>query len=250
MKGEVERLSAKPQEGKKRARVLLCALFLFMLLAPVCLFADVFWRFKRNHSSLLQELGGKQVYSTAVQVNGAPGTLVTYLFDDKSATEIGKQLRTRMSITKEVAPSVGTMITTQENGRLQRLLVIPSGYGTSASIVMMFEQSVDDAKKRSAEEPLAWPEGLSTLPGVPRFTAFCASTRTSFVAAETINEPEEAMKSVNIALRESGWSAMPVASSTFKVFVRGTKTCVAFATRPAGAEQTTISVLQREGAAK
>ncbi len=250
MKAEGDRLRKTKPEGKKSARVWLNALFLFAALIPVCLFADVFWRFKKNHSGLLQELGGTQVYATDVQVNGAPGTLTAYAFQDKSATEIGKQLRHRLAITKDVAPSVGTMITTQENGRLQRLLVIPSGYGTSASIVMMFEQSLEDAKKRSAGEPLAWPEGLSTLPGVPRFTAFCASTRTAFVAAETINEPEEAMKSVNIALRENGWSAMPVASATFKLFVRGTKTCVAFATRPVGAEQTTISVLQREGAAK
>jgi len=247
MKAESDRLMAKQN---KSAHVLLRVLFLFAALIPVCLFADVFWRFKKSNSRVLQELGGAQVYSTAVQVNGEPGTLCAYSFEDKSATEIGAQLRKRFSINKDVMPSVGTMITAQENGRVQRLIVIPSGYGTSSSIVMMFEQSRQDSSKRSDDEPLAWPEGLSMLPGVPRFTASCAATRTSFVTAETVNEPEEAMKSVGVAMRESGWSSMPVESPTFKMFVRGTKTCVAFATRPAGAAQTTISVMQREGSGK
>ena len=247
MKADGDRLMAKQNKG---AHVLLRAFFLFLVLLPVCLYADVFWRFKKSGSRLLQELGGAQVYSTAVLVNGEPGNLYAYAFDDKSATEIGAQLRKRLSITKDVMPSVGTMITSQENGRVQRLLVIPSGYGTSSSVVMMFAQSQHDANKRSADATLAWPDGLSMLPGVPRFTAFCAVTRTSFVTAETVNEPEEAMKSVCVALRDSGWSTMPVESPTFKLFVRGTKTCVAFATRPAGAAQTTISVMQREGAGK
>jgi|GEM_PF-1092907 len=250
MKAEADRLTAMKKEGRRSARVLLSALFIFAVLIPTFLFADLFWRFKKNHSRLLQELGGTQVYSTAVHVNGEPGMLYTYAFEGTSATDIGAQLRHRLSIAKDVAPSVGTMITSQENGRVQRLIVIPSGYGTSASIVMLFEQSLQEAKKRSDDEPLAWPEGLSTLPGVPRFTAFCSSTRTSFVTAETVHEPEDAMKSVDVALRDIGWSLIPVASPTFKVFVRGTKTCIAFATRPAGAAQTTLSVMQREGAEK
>ena len=250
MKAEDIRLKAWQKEGKKSARVLLRAFFIFAVLIPVCLFADVFWRFKKNHSRLLQELGGTQVYSTAVNVNGEPGTLCTYAFEDKSATEIGAQLRKRLSITKEVMPSVGTMITSQENGRVQRLLVIPSGYETSSSIVMLFEQSLSEAKKRPVEDSLAWPEGLTTLPGVPRFTAFCSATRTSFVTAETAHEPEEAMKSVDVAMRDSGWRAIPVASPTFKMFVRGPATCIAFATHPAGAAQTTLSVMQREGSGK
>ena len=247
MSADSYRLTVNQNKG---AHVLLRVLFLFAALIPVCLVADVFWRFKKSNSRVLQELGGTQVYSTAVQVNGEPGTLCAYAFEDKSATEIGTQLRKRFSISKDVMPSVGTMITSQENGRMQRLLVIPSGYGTASSIVMMFEQSLQDANKHSADEPLAWPDGLSMLPGVPRFTAFCSSTRTSFVTAETVNEPEEAMKSVGVAMRDSGWSSMPVESPTFKLFVRGTKTCVAFASRPAGAVQTTIGVMQREGAGK
>ncbi len=250
MKAGEDRLIAMQKEGRKSARVLLSALFIFAVLIPACLFADVFWRFKKNHSRLLQELGGTQVYSTAVNVNGEPGMLYTYAFENASATDIGAQLRKRLSIAKDVFPSVGTMITSQENGRVQRLIVIPSGYETSSSIVMLFEQSNQDAKKRSADEPLAWPAGLSTLPGVPRFTAFCSATSTSFVTAETVHEPEEAMKSVDVALRDSGWSMIPVVSPTFKVFVRGTKTCIAFATRSAGTAQTTLSVMQREGAAK
>ncbi|MEI6645765.1 MAG: hypothetical protein WCP12_06980 [bacterium] len=250
MKADGYRLLAMPNKKRTSARLLLGALFMCVALIPICLFADVFWRFKKNHSRLLQELGGTQVYSTAVQVNGEPGMLYTYAFEEKSATEIGAQLRNRFLIAKEISPSVGTMITSKENGRMQRLIVIPSGYETASSIVMLFEQSLQEGKKRSADEPLAWPEGLSALPGVPRFTAFCSATRTSFVTAETSHEPEDAMKSVGVALRDSGWSALPVASPTFSLFVRGTKTCIAFATHPAGIAQTTLSVMQREGAGK
>jgi hypothetical protein len=245
MKREGDRLRT---ERNRRARVWLGALLLFAALIPVCLVADVFWRVKKNHASLLQELGGKKVYATDVLVNGEPGTLWAYAFQETSATEIGKQLRNRLSIAQEMTPAVGTMIATKENDRMQRLLVIPSGYETSSSLVMLFEQQGQSAKKRATDEPLAWPEGLSTLPGVPRFTAVCAATKTAFVTAETGQEPEEAMKSVGIALRGSGWSAVPVASPTFQLFVQGAKTCIAFATRPAGTEQTTLSVMQREGA--
>jgi len=250
MTDEGDRLRVQQNANAKSARVWLSALFILGALIPVCLFADVFWRYKKNHSSLLQELGGMQVYSTAVQVNGRPGLLAAYAFDDKSATEIGAQLRGRLSIAQDVPPSVGTMMTSKENGRVQRLLVIPSGYGTSSSLVMAFEQAQQGSDTRSDVEPLVWPDGLAMLPGVPRFTAVCEATRTSFVTAETNQEPEEAIKSVEVALRDSGWKAVPVSLATFKLFVRGAKTCLAFASRPAGAEQTTIGVLQREGSGK
>lgn len=228
----------------KRASILLA------LLIPFCLSAELFWRFKKSSSRVLQDLGGTRVYSTPVQVNGAPGTLNAYTFEDLSSSEVGHQLKRRLSLAKGVGSSGASMITAQEGGRLQRFLVIPAASGASSSVVLMFEQSLQEAKKRSADAPLAWPEGLSMLPGVPRFTASCTATRASFVTAETAHEPEAAMAAVATALSGNGWQPLPVATATFQLFVRGSKTCVAFAMRPAGAVQTTISVLQRDGSEK
>lgn len=224
--------------------------FIVALLLPLFLSADVFWRFKKSYSRVLQDLGGAQVYSTPVQVNGTAGTLNAYSFEDKSSSEIGSQLKRRLSLAKDPALSASSMITTQEDGRVQRFLVIPAANGAASSVVLMFEQSLQEAKKRSADEPLAWPEGLSMLPGVPRFTATSAATRTAFVTAETAQEPEAAMTAVESALSGNGWQSVPVATATFKLFVRGSKTCVAFAMRPAGAAQTTLSVMQRDGSEK
>lgn len=233
-----------------RASVYLRALFLFAVALPCLVCADVFWRFKKSYSRVLQDLGGKCVYTTAVQVNGAPGTLNAYNFENKSSSEMSAQLKKRFAITNDVLPGMSAMITTQEEGRVQRFVVIPSGEGVSACLVMVFEQASQEMKKRSQDEPLAWPEGLSTLPGTPRFTAVCEATRTAFVTSETAAEPADTMKSVETAMTGSGWKVSPVATDSFKLFVRGTKTCIAFAARPQGSSQTILSVMQRDGAEK
>jgi hypothetical protein len=224
--------------------------FLLMLLIPLCLSADIFWRFKKSSSRVLQELGGVSVYSTAVQVNGAPGTLSAFAFNDISSIEMSRHLKQRLTVSKDAGLTESAMLTTQEEGRLQRFLVIPSARGASSSVVLLFEQSLQELKKRNSKEALEWPEGLSGLPGTPRFTAACASTRTTFVNAETTQEPEAVICSVETALSGGGWTVLPISTPTFKLFVSGTKTCLAFASRPAGAAQTTLSVMQRDGTGK
>jgi len=225
-------------------------LFALLFLIPLCLSADVFWRFKKSTSRVLQDLGGSSVYSTPVQVNGASGTLTAYAFHQLSSLEVGRELKQRLAVAKGAEVFDATMITAQEEGRIQKFLVIPSTHGGSASVVLMFEQSLQEMKKRGSKEVLEWPEGLSMLPGTPRFTASCATTRTTFVTAETATEPVATLSGVESALKGAGWSVLPLSTPTFKLFVRDTKTCVAFAIRSTGATQTTLSVMQRDGSAK
>jgi hypothetical protein len=225
-------------------------LFVLVLLIPLGLSADIFWLFKKSTSRVLQDIGGSSVYSTPVHVNGASGTLTAYAFDKLSSLEVGRELKQRLAVAKDATVSDATMITAQEEGRVQKFLVIPSTHGGSASIVLMFEQSLQEMKKRGSKEALEWPEGLSMLPGTPRFTASCAATRTTFVTAETATEPTATLSSVESALTGTGWSVLPLSTPTFKLFVRDSKTCVAFAIRSAGATQTTLSVMQRDGSAK
>ncbi len=225
-------------------------LFVLVLLLPLCLSADIFWRFKKSTSRVLQDLGGSSVYSTPVQVNGASGTLTAYAFDKLSSLEVGHELKQRLAVAKDAGVSDATMITAQEEGRVQKFLVIPSTHGGSASVVLMFEQSLQETKKRGFKEVLEWPEGLSMLPGTPRFTASCAATRTTFVTAETVNEPTAALSAAESALKGAGWSVIPLSTPTFKLFVRGSKTCIAFAMRSSSATQTTLSVMQRDGEGK
>lgn len=225
-------------------------LLLLALLIPLCLSADIFWLFKKSTSRVLQDLGGENVYSTAVQVNGAPGTLSAYAFNDLSSVEMSRQLKQRLTVAKDTGLMESAMLTTLEEGRLQRFVIIPSARGASGSVVLLFEQSLQEVKKRTSKATLEWPEGLSGLPGTPRFTAACIATRTTFVTAETTQEPEAVIRSVETTLSGGGWTAVPLSTPTFKLFVSGTKTCLAFATRPTGATQTTLSVMQRDGAGK
>jgi hypothetical protein len=126
------------------------------------------------------------------------------------------------------------------------MLVLPSADSTDSCIVLVFEQAARDAQ-RSADTPLAWPDGFTSFPGTPLFAAVCANTRTTFATAETMGAPEDAAQEAAVVLRGKGWAEVPVSTPTFKLFSERSRLCVVFATRDPKTGQTTLSIIQRDG---
>ena len=222
-------------------RTSLCILFL----APA-LHADVFWRLPKRADTVLQQLGGTCVYSTDVQLNGAPGALTAYSFGS-SATEVRASLTRSLGLPPK-ASFGGALVTHIEKDRLRRLLVLPAASGESACVVLMFDQSLRDSE-RVSKDPPPWPDGLPAIAAAPLFSAVCTQTHTAFAVAEAASAPEAAVQEASQTLRSTGWSEVSAsATSTFKMFTSGHKVCVLFASLHPQTGGTTISVLQREGA--
>jgi len=206
------------------------------------LHADVFWRFRKQTRTQLSELGGTSVYQTPVEVNGAPGTLETYAFPGQSATDIQAALTRKLKLPKRPA-FCGGFIEHVQDGRHQRILVLPSAAGAQSCAVFLF----DHAKNVVPSTPVTWPNGLDALPGTPRFTAVCSATETMFVTAETSASPEAAARAASQILCQTGWTEMPTSTQTCKILANGMRTCVVFAMRHPKTEQTLLSVVRRNG---
>jgi hypothetical protein len=217
------------------------------LLLCLPLRAEVFWRLPRQTDTALQQLGGACVYSTGVQLNGAPGTLSAYSFGSSSS-----EVRASLSRTLGLQPSAsfgGAYLAHTEKGRLHRFFVLPAASGESACVVLAFDQAARDVAQAQREGP-AWPDGLpAVVSGPPLFSAVCTQTRTLFAMAETPSDPQQAAQEAAQVLRRAGWSEQAASTPTFKIFSSERKICLLFSSRQPQTERTFISVLQREGAA-
>lgn len=211
------------------------------------LHSEVFWRLPKRADTALQQLGGTCVYSTGVQLNGAPGTLSAYSFS-LSSTEV----RSSLSRTLGLPPSTsfgGACLALTEKDRLHRFFILPAASGESACVVLAFDQAARDVAQALRDGPV-WPEGLpAVVSGPPLFSAVCNQTRTAFAVAEAPSDPQTATLEASQALRRAGWSEQAASSSTFKIFSSERKICLLFSSRQPQTERTLISVLQREGVA-
>ena len=220
-------------------------LLVFVLLVSPALHAEVFWRQPKRADTALRQMGGVCVYTTDVQVNGAPGTLSAYVLGS-TAPEAGAALTRRLGLPP--APAFGaSLITHAEKDRMHRLFVLPSPASEATCVVLAFDQSLRDFM-RTRNEPQHWPEGIPALNATPLFSASCTLTRTTFVTAETPDTPETAVREAAQTLNKAGWQEASPATASFKLLTSGRKQCVLLATRNPQTERTTISVLQREGA--
>ncbi|MEI7901160.1 MAG: hypothetical protein WCK89_12985, partial [bacterium] len=162
---------------------------LYCLLFATVLHAEVFWRLPKTTEAALQQMGGVRVYTTAVQVNGAPGTLSAFALN-ATAPEVSASIARRLDL-PPAAPFGATLITHVEKDRLCRLFVLPAPASATACIVLAFDQSLRDFA-HTQSEPKTWPDGLPALNATPLFSATCALTRTAFVTADTPAMPEAA----------------------------------------------------------
>lgn len=219
------------------------ASFLALLLA-FTLHAEVFWRLPGKADALLQ-MSGTRVYTTEVQLNGAPGTLTAYAFGT-SAAETAASLSRRLGLPPPAAFGA-TLLTHADKASMRRFFVLPAASGAEACVVLAFDQPLR-AFARSREKPIAWPESLPALSAAPVFSAVCALTRTAFVTADSPAAPEAAAEEAAQTLRGAGWAEAAPATPTFRLFTSGKKQCALFAGRDPQSGQTSISLLQREGA--
>ena len=216
-------------------------------LTAAALSADVFWRMPSTADATLRALGGERVYATDVAVNGAPGSLAAYAFGETPAT-LSTRLARQLNVPLPAGAGRGAaLLTHARKNSMQRLLVLPAAAGLGGCVVLAFEQTLRDAAT-AVRVPPAWPDGLPVLNAEPRFTAFCAKTRTRFVTAASGDAPEEAAQDAARALTGAGWTETPPGTPTFKLFVSGHKQCLLYANRANDSEGTLISLLQREGA--
>ncbi|MCL2104010.1 MAG: hypothetical protein FWH21_02995 [Kiritimatiellaeota bacterium] len=221
-------------------------LLLILALAPLLpSYAPIFWRSKGRVVDVLTGMGGASVYSTPVQVNGAPGTLSAYAFKGRFISEVTSVLASQLKL-PPLPKSPSALLTFQESNRLQRMLVLPSSDGTDSCIVLVFDQSLRDAQ-RSADAPVAWPEGFASFPGAPRFTAVCANTRTTFATADAVGPPETVAQEAAAVLRGKGWTESPASTPTFKLLSDRNRICAVFASLDPTTGQTTLSIVQRDG---
>ncbi|MCL1920895.1 MAG: hypothetical protein FWG50_07425 [Kiritimatiellaeota bacterium] len=205
-----------------------------------------FFRTKGRVADTLNGLGGTRVYSTPAEVNGSPGTLSAYAFTGRDAHEVSAVLTKQLKLPPAPRGS-GALLTYKDNDRVQRLIVLPSGQGSGDCIALVFDQSLRDAQ-RNADAPPAWPDGFPPLPGTPRFTAVCANTRTAFASADAHGAPEDAAQEAAAALQAAGWHETPASTPAFRLFSDRNRLCAVFASRDPKTGQTTLSVVQRNGA--
>ena len=217
----------------------------FLLTLP--LHAEVFWRIPKHADTALQQLGGIRVYSTAVLLNGSPGSLAAYSIG-ASAAETRARLARQLGLQTDSAFG-GALVTHAEKNRVRRFFVLPAASGDSTCVVLLFDQSAADYT-RTLQTPAAWPDGLPAVAGDLSFSAVCAETRTAFAVAETLSAPEDAVQEASQNLVNGSWALVSSAATpTFKMFSSGRKICLLFAARASKSDKTVISVLQREGAA-
>jgi len=221
-------------------------LLLALAIPVISLDASIFRRYKGQVVDVLTAMGGANVYSTPVQVNGTPGTLSAYVFSRHFASEVSAVLTRQLKL-PPLPPSTSGFLTFRESNRVQRMLVLPSGDGTDSCIVLVFDQALRDAQ-RSADTPVAWPDGFASFPGTPLFTAVCANTRTVFATAETQGTPEDALQEAASVLRGKGWTETPASTPAFKTFAERNRLCAIFASTDPKTGQTTLSIVQRDGA--
>ena len=217
----------------------------FALLLAFALRAEVFWRLPRQADTVLRQMEGSRVYTTDVLLNGEPGTLAAYAFG-APAPRVSADLSRRLGLPAPT-PAGAAFFSHAEKDRLYRFFVLPSSAGNDTCVVLAFDQSIR-AFARARQEPPAWPDGLPAFNATPLFSAVCALTRTSFVTADSPASPEAAADEAAQTLRGAGWAEALPSAATFKLFVSGRKQCALFASRNPQTGQTTISLLQREGA--
>ena len=237
---------ARVQPGALSPRLIAyCLLSIAFCLHPLPLRAEVFWRLPKTSDAVLKQLGGTRVYATDVLVNGTPGSLCAYAFDQPVA-RTSADLSRGFGLPKPAAPGAA-LLTHAEKEHLYRLLVLPSPGGGDSSVVLAFDQPLSSAA-RAGQAPADWPAGCPALNATPVFSAVCATTHTTFVSAESASSPESAVQEAVQTLVGAGWGETTPGTDTFRIFVSGKKQCVVLATRNQQTGRTAISLLQREGA--
>lgn len=217
---------------------------LLLLLLPLTLAADIFFRTPRRAATLLRNLGGAMVYESAVEINGRAGSLTTFTFNETSDI-ISHRIAAQLKLPPQAAHSA--LIVDASGKSLCRYFVLTAPQLGNSCLVTTLEQS-SGVFKNNANLPPPWPDGIPVLNATADFTAISEKTRCTFLSAISLcGTPEQAAEEASDALTQAGWQATVPATPTFRVFTKQNQQCVVFATENPNSQQITINLLQREG---
>ncbi|MDD2600210.1 MAG: hypothetical protein PHO37_13450 [Kiritimatiellae bacterium] len=217
---------------------------LMLLILPLTLAADIFFRTPRRAANTLRNLGGGMVYESAVEINGRAGSLTTFAFDETSEA-IAQRLARQLKLPPPGAGS--TMIADTSGKTLCRYFILPAPVLGNACLVTAIEQRAG-VFRSSTGLPPPWPDGIPVFNATAEFTAACDKTRCTFLSASSLcGSPEQAVEEAANTLTQAGWEATVPGTPTFMIFTKKNQQCVVFSTENPRSGQITINLLQREG---
>jgi hypothetical protein len=191
----------------------------------------------------LAAAGGRAVYDAAVRIDGSPGRLAVYGFD-QPAQEVAARLRQALGA-PEMAVAASGFVPLRRGSRIVSLIWMPAG-SSRKSLVMAVERP---AESTARPESPAGAEPALEAQAVPLFTASNEKSKTALTVAETASTPGQALATATRQLAAEGWSALTPAGdgpAAFAVYGRGRELCLVQAL-PAGdgSGRTRITVLRR-----
>lgn len=215
-----------------------------LLLIPLALSADVFMRFSRNAESILNELGGSKVYSSAVEVNGRKGMMASYVFNETSDI-VAARLAQKLKLPPP--KSAGAIMLSVTGKTLARYFVFQAPALKNTALVTALEQK-SSVFRRSPSGAPPWPDNIPVFNATAKFSAYSEETRTTFLCAVSNSAtPAQAAHEASEALTQEGWEEMTPSTPTFRILVKGRKQRVIFAGEDSKSREITINILQREG---
>ncbi len=218
---------------------------IFVLLIPM-LFAnaEIFLRISRSPESVLRNLGGSEVYRSAVTVNGTKGELTSYVFNERSDITANR-LAKKLKLPKPRASSA--MILDASKKSLTRYFIIQAPGLKDSTVVTALEQKSSIFRRATKDAP-PWPDEIPALNATALFTARCDKTRTTFLSAVSHSStPSQAVAEASKILANGGWKQMIPTTPTFRILIQGVKQRVVFADEDNITHEVTINILQREG---
>jgi hypothetical protein len=215
-----------------------------LLLAPLALSADIFMRSPRGAESVLNELGGAKVYSSAVEINGRKGTMASYTFGETSDI-VAARLARKLKLPSP--KSSGAIILSVTGKTLARYFVFQAPALKNNALVTVLEQKSSVFSRTPSGDP-PWPDNIPVFNATAKFSAYSEETRTTFLSAVSNSAtPAQAADEASEALTQEGWEEMRPSTPTFRILVQGSRQRVVFAGENSKSREITINILQREG---
>ncbi len=226
-------------------RLLPLLILLLALTPPGAVDARVFARWRAAAGGFddgIRTLGGREIYRTAVAVNGVPGMLTVYAHDDAPRT-LAHQIEGAWPEAVLVAggPMLsGELATPQETVRLVILQPDP----LAATMVIAVRQSPEARTERPSPDPPS--EAMPRYPGgEPRFAAQLAASGAAYWLVHAEALPATAQAYCRQRLEADGWRAMPPATGALDMFARDAERMLVLVTATATPGEVAISMLHK-----
>lgn len=209
--------------------------------------AKVFQRSDRTAltAKAMEARGGKQIYQSALQINGGKANLSVFSFEKDSATVAG-DLKTAAGSGLDFSGAMG-MATVKKDGVVTCILVIALD-PRNLTIVFKIDQSEDEyaASNKPVQQEI---KDLPPYPGsTPVFFAKDENTSTTLGISTADITPTEAYAHYGKSLLAGGWKQLPPTSAAagMMIYARTDSICCIQAERSEGSNICRITVLHKQ----